>query len=246
MQLCPVVWASAICFLPVSASENITALEVDKAFRAQSDREIRAEADPTDQQWCALKGQITLTYASGENGLPNVGLLITDPRGRKIGYDPLADKGWEELPLAQGFLDCEENEDTGELRHCSGRIQICGPVSGTYRLEILPKRSGKFSLSVSGSSEQTWEEPGFHSSRSQVELESETQKRTPTTLLLKYSREIGEQIKLTESDQRVTRKEKSAKSKTAKSKTIKSTNVKPKTAGLRDVTATKSAAGASQ
>lgn len=184
MQLCPFLWAFAISVLPLRALDNLTAQGADKAFRAQPTSELRADSDPTDQQWCSFKGEISLTYARGENGIPNAGLLITDPRGRRIGYDPLADKAWQELPLAQGFLDCDENEDTGEVRDCRGRIQICGPLSGAYRVEILPKHSGKYSISVSGWSQETWDELGFHTSHSQVKLESEIQEHAPTTLLL--------------------------------------------------------------
>ena len=200
VQLCLFVSALTVFIMPLRASNNITVLEADKSLRSQwAIREIRAEADPTDQQWCSSMGQIALAYESEESGPPYVGLLITDPRGRKIGYDLLADKGWQELPLAQAFFDCAENEDTGELRHCAGRIEICGPVSGAYRVDVLPKHGGKYSISVSGSSRETWDELGFHSSHSRVELKGEIQEQ-PTTLFLQYSREAGEQIRLVLSD----------------------------------------------
>jgi hypothetical protein len=208
MKLWLLVSALIISVLPLRASGFFATLGVDKPFLAQTEtREIRDEDDPPDEQRCYSMGQISLTYESGEIGPPNLGLRITDPRGRKIGYDPRADKGWQELPFAQGFFDCDENEDTGELRHCAAHIQICGPISGTYQVEVLPTHGGKYSISVSGTSQETRDELGVHSTGSRVELKSEIQEQAPTMLSLQYSRAAGAQIKLTRNDQPVTRRE---------------------------------------
>jgi hypothetical protein len=188
--------------LTLGASQLFAGLGVDKPFPARPEtREIRDEADPTDQQTCYSMGQISLAYDSGEAGASNVGLRITDPRGRKIGYDPLANKGWQELPLGEAFFDCEENQDTGELRHCAGQIRICGPISGTYQVEVLPTHSCKYSISVSGTSQETRDERGVHSTGSRIELKSEIQEQAPAMLLLQYSREAGAKIRLTLSHQ---------------------------------------------
>jgi hypothetical protein len=199
--------ALAVFIIPVRASDSLSALDGFPRARSE-EREIHDETDPTDQQACYSMGQISLTYESGEVGPPSVGVRVTDPRGRKIGYDLRADKGWQELPLAQGFFDCDENEDTSELRHCAGHIQICGPISGTYKVEVLPAKSGKYSITVSSTSQETPDEVGFHSTDSRVELKSEIQKQAPEVLVLEYSREAGAQVKLTKSDQRVARGEK--------------------------------------
>jgi hypothetical protein len=89
-------------------------------------REMRQEADPrSDEQDCVSSGKMTIVYASNDSGVPNVAFQITDPRGRKIGYNPDTNRGWQEMPLAEAFLDCEQNDDTGELRECKGHIEIC-------------------------------------------------------------------------------------------------------------------------
>jgi hypothetical protein len=204
MKLWVLMLALTISVLPLGASDLYAALRAENPSLARAEtREVRDEADPTDQQSCYSMGQINLAYESGEVGAPNVGLRITDPRGRKIGYDPLAHKGWQEFPLAEGFLDCDENEDTGELRHCAGYIQICGPVSGTYQVDVLPAHSGKYSIHVLSTSEQTRDELGVHSTGSRVEWNSKIQDQAPATLLLQYSREAGAQLKLLRSDQPV-------------------------------------------
>ena len=164
-------------------------------------REIIAEADPIEAQSCYSMGQINFSYESGEIGAPSLGLRITDPRGRKFGYDPRVHKGWQELPLAEGFVDCDENEDTREHRRCAAHIQICGPVSGVYKVEVLPTQNGKYSIGVSGKSQETRDETGFHSILSHVALETEIRNRVPATVLLQYSREKGVQIELIRSHQ---------------------------------------------
>jgi hypothetical protein len=152
-------------------------------------------------------GQVNITYESGEVGPPGLGLRVTDPRGRKIGYDLGANRGWQELPVAQAFFDCDENEDTGELRHCTGHIQICGPISGTYQVEVLPTHSGKYSITVSDRSQEIRDERGLHSTASQIELKSEMWEQKPAILILQYSREAATQINLTRGDQRTARRE---------------------------------------
>ena len=222
--------ALAISVLPLSASDPFATGPLGKPLVERIDPQIHDEVDPTELQWCYSMGQISLTYESGEVGAPKVGLRITDPRGRKIGYDPRTHKGWQELPLAQGFLDCAENEDSGELRRCAGHIEICGPVSGTYKLEVLPAQSGKYSINVSGRSHETWDELGLHSTASQVEVKSEIRKKAPAILLLRYSRETGAQIELNLTDQRAARWE----------------TVRRKSLGLGSVTTTKGTVRSSQ
>lgn len=209
MKLRLLLSAVAISVLPLRASDTLGALGVDQTLPTRAEmRAVHDEVDPKDQQSCYAMGQISVTYKSGEVGPPNVGLRITDPRGRKVGYDPRTNQGWQELPLAQGYVECDANEDTGEARHCAGYIQICGPISGTYKVEVLPSQPGKYSVSVAGTSQQTRDERGFRSTDSQVELNSEIQKQTPETFLLKYSREAGTQVELFRGDERVARGEK--------------------------------------
>jgi hypothetical protein len=111
-------------------------------------REIQGEADPEDEQQCFSMGRMTITYTSGDAGLPKLRFRLTDPRGREIGYYPATNTSWQELPLAQAFFDCEENPDTGDLIEYKGHTEICGPISGTYQVELLPTQSGQFSLSA--------------------------------------------------------------------------------------------------
>jgi hypothetical protein len=185
----------AASVLPTTASYLRAELRFDRSPSRPEAREIRDEADPEAEQACFSMGRITLNYASGEVGPPTIGFRITDPLGRTIGYDPRTNKARQEMPLAQAFLDCDENEETGELRQCKGHIEICGPISGTYKVEVLPMRSGTYSINASATSQKTRNKTGFHTTSSQADLKGEVFEQRPVKLLLQYSREAGSQIK---------------------------------------------------
>ncbi len=187
--------------LPMTSSHLRAELRLNTSLSKPEAREIRDEADPEAEQACFSMGRIALNYASGEVGPPTIGFRITDPRGRTIGYDPRTNEGWQEMPMAQAFLDCDENEETGELRNCKGHIEICGPISGTYQVEVLPTRSGRYSMNATATSQRTRNKTGYHTTSSQADLRGEVFEHQPARLLLQYSREAGSQIKLTGSDQ---------------------------------------------
>jgi hypothetical protein len=42
-------------------------------------------------------------------------------------------------------MDCD---DLGRTDTCLGIVQVCGPVSGTYRLEVIALQTTAYSVSV--------------------------------------------------------------------------------------------------
>ena len=167
---------------PMTSSHLRAELRFNASLSKPEARELRDEADPEAEQACFSMGRITLNYASGEVGPPTIGFRITDPRGGTIGYDPRTNEGWQEMPLAQAFLDCDENEETGELRQCKGHIEICGPISGTYQVEVLPIRSGTYSMNASATSQRTRNKNGYHTTSSQADFEGEVFEHQPASV----------------------------------------------------------------
>jgi hypothetical protein len=94
-------------------------------------RDILDELDPGDTGDCLSPGELDIVFRTGDDGPPNVGVVLTDPRGRRIGSDPLAKHARQALPVAQGDINCD---DLGGRSTCRGIAQICGPISGTYTL----------------------------------------------------------------------------------------------------------------
>lgn len=205
------LWTLAISLLHLGVSSvRAAGLDAKTNLMARSPlRQIRDEVDPTDQQSCESMGQIGISYDTGNAGPPNIGLRVTDPRGRKIGYDPRAPKVWQELPLADGFVECNEIDDKTGLEHCAAHIQICGPVSGTYLLEVLPTQNGTYSISMTGTSESKRDQAGLHSTASCVHYNNEIRKLSPEVLTLNYSREAGARISLGRNNAQVATSEKS-------------------------------------
>jgi hypothetical protein len=78
-------------------------------------------------------GALDIVFRTGNVGPPNVGLVLTDPGGRRIGFDPITKRAWQALPVAQGDINCD---DLGRTNTCWGIVQVCGPISGTYKLEV--------------------------------------------------------------------------------------------------------------
>jgi hypothetical protein len=164
---------------------------------------IRTEADPRDSEACFSMGRLFISYKGSDFGPPGVGLRISDPHGRTIGYDFGQKRGWQELPVAEASVECDENVETGELRNCQGQIEICGPLSGLYKVEVLPTQKGKYSIAVSARSAEKQDVTGFETASSHTELKSEIHDSEHPLLKLQYSREPGTQIRLTKSDERL-------------------------------------------
>ena len=205
------LWTLAISLLYFGVtSVHAAGLDAKTNLSATSPlRQIHDEVDPTDQQSCESMGRIGIMYETGNAGPPNIGLRITDPRGRKIGYDPRAHEVWQELPLAEGFVECNEIDVEPGHEHCVAHIQICGPVSGTYMLEVLPTQNGTYSISVMGASESKPDQAGPHSTATRAHYNSEIRKQSPDVLTLTYSREAGTRISLGRNNPQVATSDKS-------------------------------------
>lgn len=205
------LWTLAISLLQLGVSSfRAAALDAKINLMARSPlRQIRDEVDPTDEQSCESMGQIGITYETGNTGPPNIGLCITDPRGRKIGYDPRVPKVWQELSLADGFVECNEFDVKTALEHCAAHIHICGPVSGTYMLEVLPTQNGTYSISVMGTRESKRDQVGLRSTASRAHYNSEIRKQSPEVLTLTYSRAGGTRISLGRTNAQVATSDKS-------------------------------------
>jgi hypothetical protein len=168
---------------------------------------VQDEADPKDTQSCQKMGQLQITYSTEKPGAPGIGVIVTDPRNRRIGYDPVVSKTWQELPQAEAYIDCEENGEN--LRNCQATIQICGPVSGAYKLQVVAAETAKYSLTVAGKSAEVSDRRGVHSTASHAELSSVTiERRSRDALVMRYYREPGTNIELLRDGSRLARNQK--------------------------------------
>jgi hypothetical protein len=150
------------------------------------------EPDPEDTEDCFSLGELDIVFRTDKNGLPNVGVILTDPRGRRIGFDPLTKRAWQALPVAQGYIDCDE---LGGADTCRGVVQVCGPVAGTYRLEVVAQHTTVYSVSISARSKEVLDGHSLQSYRSEADLENiAIRARSRNVVLLNYSRDGREKV----------------------------------------------------
>ena len=124
----------------------------DVAFvSAVNTREVQVERDPNDAGDCFALGQLDIAFRTHNSGPPTIGIVLTDPRGRRIGFDPLTKRGWQELPVAQGSIDCDESDGKDA---CRGLVEVCGALSGTYKLDIIANADSDYTLTISARSQE--------------------------------------------------------------------------------------------
>ncbi len=183
---------SALLTVPLLAYSGSRLIEKSPVPRVGKP-EVRDEPDPNEAQSCFSLGRLDVTFRTERKGPPEVGVILSDPRGRQIGFDPVQKSGFQQLPEAQGYIDCDAPGGEGE---CNGVIQVCGPLSGTYKLEVIAVQNTQYSLSVSGRSQEVrGKNHDLQASDSEAELQNvPIQKGTRDILLLNYSRDVRSKV----------------------------------------------------
>jgi hypothetical protein len=150
------------------------------------------ELDPNNDASCLSLGALDIVFRTDNHGLPNVGVVLTDPRGRRFGFDPLIKRAWQALPVAQGYIDCDDLEGRGM---CRGVVQVCGPVSGTYKVEVIAEKTTAYSLTISGRSKEFLGGEGLQSSYSEADLNNTAIcARSRDIVVLNYSRNFRRNV----------------------------------------------------
>ena len=150
-------------------------------------QDILDERDPDDIADCLSLGELDLVFRTNNSGPPHIGVVLTDPRGRRFGFDPLTKHAWQALPVVQGDIDCD---DLGRTDTCLGIVRVCGPVSGTYRLEVIAFQTTAYSVSVFSRSKEVLDGSSLQSHHSKTDLNNlAIRKRSREIVLLHYSRD---------------------------------------------------------
>ena len=155
-------------------------------------RDVLDDLDPDDTGDCLSLGELDVVFRTGNDGPPNVGVVLTDPRGRRIGFDPITKRTWQALPVAQGDINCD---DLGRTNTCRGIIQVCGPISGTYKLEIIALKTTAYTASVLSRSKEVLDGKSLQSHFSKTDLNNlAIRKGSREIVLLHYSRDPRENV----------------------------------------------------
>jgi hypothetical protein len=155
-------------------------------------RGVFDELDPDDTGDCLSLGELDFVFRTENDGPPNVGVVLTDPHGRRIGFDPLIKHAWQALPVAQGDINCD---DLGRTNTCWGIVQVCGPISGTYRLEVIALKTTAYSVRVFARSREVPDGDSLQSHFSKTDFNNlAIRKRSREIVLLHYSRDPQENV----------------------------------------------------
>jgi hypothetical protein len=180
-----------ILILATSALSDVNGVDLSRAVHVNA-RNVLDEPDPIDIQGCSSLGELDIAFRTDNNGSPNVGVVLIDPRGRRFGFDPLDKRAWDELPVAQGYIDCDVLDDSDA---CQGVVQICGPISGTYKLEVIAQRTTAYSLSILGRSKGTHDTHGPQFSQSDAHVNDvDIRGGSRDVVLVDYSRDPQEMV----------------------------------------------------
>jgi hypothetical protein len=180
-----------MAIVPRAALSDAYVMHVSR-LAGSSIREPVDELDPDDNGVCLSLGALDIVFRTDNYGSPNVGIVLTDPRGRRIGFDPLIKRAWQALPVAQGYIDCDDLDGRGI---CRGVVQVCGPVSGTYKLEVIAQQTTAYSVSISARSKEVLASDGLQSSYSEADLNNiAIRERSRDIVLLNYSRNPWENV----------------------------------------------------
>jgi hypothetical protein len=155
-------------------------------------RELVDEVDPDDNGDCLSLGALEIVFRTDNDGPPNVGVVLTDPRGRRFGFNPLTERAWDALPVAQGYIDCDDPDGAGS---CRGLVQVCGPISGTYRIEVIARQTTNYSLRIFARTKEVFDGDGLQSSYSEDTLNNVAiRARSRSIVLLNYSRDPQQSV----------------------------------------------------
>jgi hypothetical protein len=122
---------------------------------------------------------------------PPAELLLTDPRGRKIGRDPRRNREYDGIPDAYYVDEAAHDDETGEVGPVTRELVVPRPPAGAYQLQVIGTTKGKYDLSIQGFVRELSDGSGKDF------FEVPIQKGKVHTYLIKYSREAGAEIEIT-------------------------------------------------
>jgi hypothetical protein len=75
-------------------------------------------------------------------------LIITDPQGRRVGYDPISRIAYKEIPRAYYEAIGLEDAESGDPGPETKELDIPQPLAGDYQLQVVGTDTGSYRLSI--------------------------------------------------------------------------------------------------
>lgn len=79
-----------------------------------------------------------------------VALLVTDPQGRRAGYDPSSDRYWDEIPETEYFVESiAADADASQGQYIESKILLISlPIDGEYTVEVHGTGHGAYEINA--------------------------------------------------------------------------------------------------
>jgi len=78
-----------------------------------------------------------------------VELLITDPIGRKSGFDPITNTAWNEIPNSSYTVDSIEPDNGANVPVLEDKfLEIISPLDGNYKVDVIGTGQGSYEINI--------------------------------------------------------------------------------------------------
>ncbi|MCU1311571.1 MAG: hypothetical protein JWO20_2696 [Candidatus Angelobacter sp.] len=203
----PVVYFSAIVFVFCPL-----AILPQQSFAQQ--------AEPTS---CTAEGYLRIAvYPVSARGKTPVSVVLTDPQGRKLGYDPIRKTEHSDVPQstftgdtgkpkappkpAANPVDPELILDTppppppppAPAAPTPAVLELCNPIGGQYQLQVIGMEPGKYGVSINAANREVLDISGRPMSLdSRAEIPTTSSRRGGVqNFLIVYSRTPGVRVRV--------------------------------------------------
>jgi hypothetical protein len=188
-------------------------------FQAQSFAQQRSSLDQREQTSCTTEGYLRISlYPIGRQSKTPVAAVLTDPQGRKLGYDPVRKVEYSDVPEATFSGDKGETEppprhisteeqETGVVASsptptvpasAQAILELCNPIGGQYQLRVIGTQQGKYGLSINAANREIVDVSGrllALDSRAEIPP-TNARKGTAQNFLVVYSRTPGVKVRV--------------------------------------------------
>ncbi|MCU1287034.1 MAG: hypothetical protein JWO13_3384 [Acidobacteriales bacterium] len=166
-----------------------------------------AEAQAQEKQQapsCTAQGYLRVAvYSAGKDVRAPVAIVLADPEGRRVGFDPLRKTEYSDVPQATyvgGHETVEPVVDGIPAKPVSSEqyVEICHPTGGQYQLRLIGIKQGAYTMSVSAASREfldSSDKPMSLDSRAEIPAAT-TRKGAVQSFLVVYSRTPGVKVRV--------------------------------------------------
>jgi hypothetical protein len=190
------------------------------AFQARALGQQFSSSPQKEQISCTAEGYLRIAlFPIGRQSKTPVAVVMTDPQGRKLGYDPIGKVEYADVPEATFSGDkgetappprrmTQEEQESGvaaitpptpsPTSPAPAVLELCNPVGGQYQLRVIGTQQGKYGLSINAANREIVDVTGrllALDSRAEIPP-TNARKGAAQNFLVVYSRTPGVKVRV--------------------------------------------------